>query len=258
MTDIEAGDGIKGRNVLITGAAGGLGAETARIFAKAGARLTLVDLGQSALDRLVETLPDAAMHVAVATDVSDEAQVTNVVNAMVARGGSVDILLNIAGIIGPIGRIEDYPLEDFQTVLRVNVLGTFVPMKCVLKLMREQKRGAIVNISSISAVRGVKSEIGYGASKAAVSQMTKNAAVENAGSGVRINAVAPGWIATPMMQAVMDGRDSAAEKVATDFGPPGRPSRPAEIAEAILFLASDRASYVNGEILVVDGGTSTR
>ncbi len=255
---ISAASELHGKNIMITGAAGGLGAETARLFAEVGGRLTLIDLDRSSLERLIATLPNPSLHTAVTADIANEAAVGDIVNAMINRVGSVDVLLNIAGIIGPIERLEDYPLEAFETVLRTNVIGTFVTMKSVMKVMQAQGKGAIVNVSSISAVRGVKCEIGYGASKSAVSQMTKNAAVENGANGVRVNAVAPGWIATPMMEAVMEGRATTSQVIVTDYGPQGRPSQPSEIAQAILFLASDRSSYVNGEVLVVDGGMSTR
>ncbi|MBB4367116.1 NAD(P)-dependent dehydrogenase (short-subunit alcohol dehydrogenase family) [Bradyrhizobium sp. CIR18] len=249
---------LEGKNVLMTGAAGGLGSETARLFARAGARLFLVDRDAAALESVIATLPNPPFHKAAAIDVADEKAVLSIVDDMLNRMGSVDILLNIAGIIGPLASVGDYSVKDFEDVMRANVLGTFIAMKVVIPHMRAKGKGSIVNVSSISAVRGCKNEIGYGASKAAVSQMTRNAAVENGVTGVRVNAVAPGWIVTPMMDAIVDTISKWSQTPILEYGPQGRPSQPAEIAEAILFLASDRASYINGEILVVDGGMSAR
>ncbi|MET4638894.1 SDR family oxidoreductase [Mycetocola sp. 2940] len=244
-----------GSNVLITGASGGLGAAAARYFSAAGANLALADLRRDGLNATTSELEGPGRTESFTVDVSDPASVSTLVESALRALGSVDVLLNIAGILGPIATTEEYPADAFEKVLRVNAFGTYLVTKAVLPAMRENGGGAIVNVSSVSAVRGVANEIGYGASKAAVTQITRNVALEYAAHRVRINAVAPGWIDTDMMSELSaarsgtDTRDNVAR-----YGVSGRAAQPSEIVEAMAFLASPRASYINGTILTVDGG----
>lgn len=251
-------DGIfKGRRILVTGASGGLGSETARYCAEEGGQLMMVDRDAGGLEKVAATLVAGAVHIERVVDIGNEASVKAVFDEMVAAWGGVDIVLNIAGYIGEVAPLEQQTVNGYEQVYRINAIGTFLTMKYALIEMKKVMRGAIVNVSSTSAVRGVRNESGYGASKAAVIQITKDAAMEVAGTGIRINAVAPGWIETPMMTAALDGRGKVSPELAKpNYGAPGRAGKPREIAEAILFLASERASFIHGEILVVDGGSS--
>ena len=165
--------------------------------------------------------------------------------------------LNAAGIPGPSARVEDYSFSDAKKVLSVNLFGTFLMMHTVLPVMQAQKHGAILNFGSVSGVVGYPFESAYGASKAAIIHLTKNAASENGGNGGRINAISPGWVKTNMMATILDsyknvGFDNADENVT--LGPMGRPGTPEEIANVAAFLCSEEASYANGSNFLVDGG----
>ena len=177
--------------------------------------------------------------------------------SIVKHFGRIDVLINAAGIPGPSARVEDYSFSDAKKVLSVNLFGTFLMMHTVLPVMQAQKHGAILNFGSVSGVVGYPFESAYGASKAAIIHLTKNAASENGGNGVRINAISPGWVKTNMMATILDsyknvGFDNADENVT--LGPMGRPGTPEEIANVAAFLCSEEASYANGSNFLVDGG----
>ena len=181
------------------------------------------------------------------------------VEAAVTRFGSIDVLINTAGIGGPAVLTEDYRFEDFRRVYEINVFGTFLTMKYVLPIMKKQGRGAIVNTASISGTGGYTYEIGYGSSKFAVIGLTKDAASENANNGIRVNCISPGWIETKMMKEILNNYVAMgvlAKPEDFDPGPMGRPGKPMEMANVIYFLASDQASYVNGANYVIDGGAT--
>ena len=190
-------------------------------------------------------------------DISVEEQVKDAVLRIAEHYGRIDALINAAGIPGPSARVEEYSFSDLKKVFAVNVFGTYLMMQNVLPVMQKQAKGAIVNFGSVSGICGYPYEIAYGASKAAVIQMSKNAANENGGNGVRINSVSPGWVNTGMMKTILASYKDVGIENSSDnvtLGPTGRPAEPKEIAEAVAFLCSEEASYVNGTNFLVDGG----
>ena len=199
----------------------------------------------------------AARVFCAAVNVSDEDSVRQTVDAIMAHFGRIDVLINAAGIPGPSARVEDYSVTDAKKVLSVNLLGTFLMMHTVLPVMQAQKHGAVLNFGSVSGLVGYPFESAYGASKAAIIHLTKNAASENGGNGVRINSISPGWVKTNMMATILDsyknvGFEDAADNVT--LGPMGRPGTPEEMANVAAFICSEEASYMNGSNILVDGG----
>jgi 3-oxoacyl-[acyl-carrier protein] reductase len=234
------------RVVLISGAAQGIGAATARRFADEGARLVLIDLKEDALRELA--LPGALL---LAGSVAER----GVWDAAVARAldawGRLDVLINNAGITRD-GRFEQMSVEQFDLVIDVNLRGVFHGAQAVLPAMLAAGKGAIVNTSSVVGLHGNYGQTNYAAAKAGVIGMTKTWAREFGSKGIRVNAVAPGFIATPMTAAVPQ---KVAEKMVAGV-PLQRLGRPEDIAAAYAFLASDDAAYVTGAVLEVSGGLS--
>lgn len=249
---------FKDRVVLVTGAAGGLGNAVVKKFTEEGARAAMLDCSAAMLEKAVATLGLAPeQYFCLTADITDEEAVRQAVHSVREHFGSIDVLVNLAGIPGPSARTEDYAFEDVKKVYAVNVFGTFLMMKYTLPVMQAQKRGVILNTGSVSGMFGYPYEIGYGSSKFAVIGMTKNAANENGGNGVRVNSVSPGWINTNMMKTVLDSyKDVGIENSSSNvtLGPFGRPATPAEVANVYAFLASDEAGYINGSNVLVDGG----
>lgn len=191
--------------VVLTGASGGIGSAMAKKFTDLGAKVALLDITVDRVQALADKLglgSDRAFCAAV--DVSNEESVKATVDAIVKHFGRIDVLVNAAGIPGPSARVEDYSFSDAKKVLSVNLFGTFLMMHTVLPVMQAQKHGAILNFGSVSGVVGYPFESAYGASKAAIIHLTKNAASENGGNGVRINAISPGWVKTNMMATILD------------------------------------------------------
>lgn len=244
--------------VVLTGASGGIGSAMAKKFSSLGAKLALLDVALERVETLAEDLQLESSRVLCRTvDVADETSVQEAVDAIVDHFGRIDVLVNAAGIPGPSARVEDYSCADARQVLSVNLFGTFFMMHAVLPVMQRQKYGAILNFGSVSGIVGYPFESAYGASKAAIIHLTKNAASENGGNGVRINAISPGWVKTNMMSTILNsykdvGFENAEENVT--LGPMGRPGTPEEMANAAAFLCSEEASYVNGTNFLVDGG----
>ena len=243
---------------MITGADGGIGLAVAKKFAELGARLALVSIQLELALCAAQTLELSEERVfCVGADLTDETAVHDAVAKIIDHYGRIDALVNTAGIPGPSSRTEDYPFYEVQKVFSVNVFGTFLMMQTVLPIMQIQHKGAIVNFGSVSGMFGYPYEIAYGASKAAVIFMTKNAANENGGNGVRVNAISPGWVDTGMMRTILNSyKDVGIENSANNvtLGPMGRPGTPEEMAHVVAFLCSEEASYVNGANFVVDGG----
>jgi len=251
---------FKDQVVLITGSTGGVGKAAAQLFAADNAKLVLLGTKKERLLTLVEELGlTEANSLSIPADISNEMDVKQAVEAAVTRFGHIDVLVNTAGIGGPAVLTEDYRFEDFRRVYEINVFGTFLTMKYVLPIMKKQGHGAIVNTASISGTGGNAYEIGYGSSKFAVIGLTKDAASENANNGVRINAISPGWIETKMMKEILDNYVAIGfldKPEDFDPGPMGRPGTAMEMANVIYFLASDKASYINGANYVIDGGAT--
>lgn len=239
--------------VLITGALSGIGKATAIAFAKEKAHVVIsgrrAEAGQTLLDELRSLGAEAEF---VLADVRNENEVQALVEHVVARFGRVDIAVNSAGSEGEPALIVDQTVERYQAVFDANVLGTLLAMKYELRAMSNQGSGSIVNVSSTMGLRGAPRNSIYVASKHAVEGLTKSAALEAAAFGVRVNAVAPGPIQTEMLDRITGTEAAKATMLASV--PLKRAGTPEEIAQAIVFVASENASFMTGEVLRVNGG----
>ena len=250
---------LRDKTALITGGGGGIGAETASALAEAGARIALVDIDAAAGESTAKKLRAAgAEAIFIQADVTDEESVANYVAETVKKFGAVDVFFNNAGIEGKVAPITDYTVKDFDRVMAINVRGVFLGLKHVLKVMLPRKSGSIINISSVSGLRGTPVAMSaYIASKHAVIGLTRAAAIEAAPAGVRVNAICPGAIETRMIRSIeqMSNPENPAAVAETikARNPMGRYGTPAEIARVVLFLASDLCPYVNGDAISIDG-----
>jgi NAD(P)-dependent dehydrogenase (short-subunit alcohol dehydrogenase family) len=243
---------------LVTGAAAGIGLATANAFAEAGAAVALADVNEHGARAAAEALV-AAGHKALGLrcDVADEDEVAAMVTQTVAIFGRLDAAFNNAGVQSPLAETADVNLADFDRVQAVNLRGVLSCMKYELLQMRAQGSGAIVNCSSIGGLVGTAGRAVYRASKHGVLGLTKCAALEYASRGIRINAVCPGVIETPMVAAMLVSQPEAIKELIKEQ-PIGRLGRPVEIAAAVLWLCSPGASFVIGHALAVDGGFTVR
>lgn len=251
MTTTPASTGrLAGRIAVITGAANGIGRATAERFAAEGASLLLNDREAAALESLVAALTGKGAQVrGVAGDVSQEADVRRIMDAAVQTYGTIDILVANAGVI-PEADLAGATLDLWERTMATNGRGMFLCCKYAAAAMVPRGKGAIVCLSSISAFAGQPGQAVHGPSKFIASGLTKHLAIDLAAKGVRVNAVAPGTIATPAVaRMAKDGIDKVVK-----LHPLGRMGRPEEVASAILFLASDDASFITGAVLPVDGG----
>lgn len=231
---------LEGKIALVTGAASGIGEATAAAFAREGATVVGADLKGDP-----------------PVDVTDEAQVEALVARVLAEHGRLDCAVNNAGITGAGGPLQTLRLEDWLRTITINLTSVFLCLKHEIRAMREGGGGAIVNLSSGAGLIGVPFLSPYAASKHGVLGLTKTAALENATTGIRVNAICPGSVDTPMLRGFMQSSPEA-EKMILRGQPGGRLGRPEEIAEAAVWLCSDRASFVTGESMLVDGGAVAR
>jgi NAD(P)-dependent dehydrogenase (short-subunit alcohol dehydrogenase family) len=249
---------LDGKVAVVTGAAGVIGSATLRLLAERGARIVAVDRREADLEAAIEELPPSAEASAVAADVTSEDEVADYVRATIDRFGTIDVFYNNAGIEGDVKPITEYSLASFRKVIDVNVVGVFLGMKHVLPVMLKQNKGSIINTASIAGLMGSPQIAVYSASKHAVIGLTKSAAWECTGTGVRVNCVCPGLIDSRMLSTILQGRsggnapppnDRIVERI-----PARRLGQASEVASIVAFLASDEASYVSGSAYTVDGG----
>jgi NAD(P)-dependent dehydrogenase (short-subunit alcohol dehydrogenase family) len=239
------------QTVIVTGAADGIGWATAREFAAAGYAVALVDVQQSQAEaRAAELGPQ---HIGLRCDVSSEVEVVAAIEAVAARFGRIDAVVNNAGIGNPHVPTLEQTVESFERVLRIHLTGTFAVSREAARVMLAGGGGAIVNVSSIAGVTGLPRRNAYGAAKAGIASMTRSMACEWAGRGIRVNAVAPGFVATALVRKLEQDGSIDISRLESRI-PMGRLARPEEIAKSILFLCSPAASYVTGAVLSVDGG----
>lgn len=254
-----------GKVVLITGAGSGLGQAAALQIAKEGAKLSLVDLNTASLeetkDKVLESVPKADVLLTTA-DVSDEKAVENYVNQTVQQFGTIDAFFNNAGIEGKQNLTEDFGIDEFQKVINVNLNGIFYGMKHVLKVMKKQGSGSIVNTASVGGIRGVGNQSGYAASKHGVAGLTKNSGIEYGQYGISIKAIAPGAIMTPMVEGSLKQMDPDNwEEAGKEFVKPNpmkRFGKPEEVGYLVAFLLSDQANFINATIIPIDGGQANK
>ncbi|MFD1950816.1 SDR family NAD(P)-dependent oxidoreductase [Sphingomonas arantia] len=242
-----------GKVAFVTGAASGIGRATAVAFAAEGARVAILDRSEAALGDTADAIrrADGAVLV-IACDVAQPEQVEAAVGRVVETFGRLDIAFNNAGVENKAAPVADIALDEWDRILDINLRGTFVCMKHELAQMVRQGGGVIVNTSSGAGVRGVAGGAAYAASKHAIIGLTKSAALDYARQNIRVNAVLPGNIETPMMDRFTGGDIQKA----IDLEPVGRLGRPEEIADAVLWMSADLGAFVTGAAISVDGGWS--
>ncbi len=246
---------LAGKVALISGAARGQGEAEARLFAQEGASVVLGDIRSELGEQVAAEITAAGgKALFVPLDVSSEPDWARAVELAESTYGKLDILVNNAAIIGLEG-IMDTSVEQWNRVLAVNQTGTFLGMRAAIPAMRRAGGGSIVNISSVLATMGSGNSASYTATKGAVSALTRTVSVELATEGIRVNAVHPGGVETPMAVECL-GDDAELRRALVATHPMGRIGEPGEIATGVLFLASDEASFVTGTSLVIDGGNT--
>ena len=250
-------DDLEGRVVLVTGGGSGIGRATALVLGARGASVVVADVDEASARQTAEQIGADARTSAVHADVSDPASVERMVRSTVERFGALDWACNIAGVSNEQKPFTDHTLAEWQRVIDVDLTGVFLCMQQELRRMVTQGRGAIVNVSSGAGVVAAPGQPQYTAAKHGVLGLTKQAAQEYAGNGIRVNAVLPGQTETVPMRAYLDAQPDHGERILRRL-PAGRMATPEEIAESIVWLCSDAASYVNGVSLLVDGGLIAR
>jgi NAD(P)-dependent dehydrogenase (short-subunit alcohol dehydrogenase family) len=251
--------GLEGKTAVITGAGGGIGRAASVELGRAGASLLLVGRTEEALGESRRAASETGAEVRTfVADVSRSEDVRGYVEAATTAFGTIDVLVNNAGVEGPVAGLVEYPEEEFDRVIAVNLRGTFLGLRYVLPLMLERGSGSVINMSSVAGERGLQGTSGYIASKHGILGLTRAAAAEVGGAGVRVNAICAGMVDTRMLRSLCaaylpEDPDAMLEACAA-ASPAGRLAAPEEVAAVVRFLASDAASFVNGSAWAVDGG----
>ena len=245
---------FKDKVALVTGGGSGMGRATAKAFAKVGATVVVADISDKSVHATVDDIvKGSGKALGICCDVANEAQVAAMVKQAVSTFGRLDAAFNNAGVQSPIAETADASGEEFDRVMAINLRGVWNCMKYELLQMREQGSSAIVNCSSLGGLVGIADRGVYHASKHGVLGLTKSAALEYAHRNIRINAICPGIIETPMVAGIMAKEEEAMKELMKEV-PIGRLGQPQEIADAVFWLCSPGASYIIGHALVVDGG----
>lgn len=236
------------KRVIVTGGAQGIGRAIAEFMRSAGAVVVIAD---KAFEKAQATAAELPGTIAMEVDVAEEASVIRMVDHTAARLGGLDVVVNCAGVLIMGIELTDMSLSDWRRVIDINLTGTFLCCREAARVIAPNTGGSIINIASSTALKANRAYTAYSASKAAVAHFTRCAAVDLAPRGIRVNAIAPGPVVSPMTQQF---HSEKMQQVARTIIPLGRYGTPREIAGAATFLASDEASYITGEVLVVDGG----
>lgn len=246
---------LQGKTAIITGAASGIGRASAKLFASEGARVVIADRNEAIHDVAAE-IGEAA--IALSGDVADKGFVESLVVTAVDRFGGLDMAFANAGISGGMHRLLDLEVEEWQEVLRVNLIGVFLLVQAAARRMVETGAGSILCTASVAGIRSGAGGSPYSASKAGVINFVQTSAYQLAGTGIRINAICPGVIETGMTKPMFDmARERGTEGKIGQLNPLKRAAQPIEPARVAMFLLSDEASYVNGQAIAVDGGLSS-
>ncbi len=249
---------LDGKIALVTGGASGIGRATSKLFAREGAKVVVADVQPEGGEETVAMIKDmGGQAVFVRCDVTQAADVEALVTRAVDDYGRLDCAFNNAGVGGPLAPMADFPEDGFDQVIAVNVKGVWLCLKYELRQMAKQGGGVIVNTASIASFKGGRDTSAYSASKGAVANLTRSAAQQYPEKGIRVNAVCPGAIDTPLPFR----RDVEPEQLRRDLGAMhllGRMGQPEEIGEAVVWLCSDAASFVTGHLMLVDGGLMNR
>lgn len=244
------------RTAVITGGASGLGEATARLFVEQGARVVIADVQDERGEALARELGEGSLY--QRTDVSQESDIAAVVDLAVSEFGRLDAMFNNAGIVGAVGPIDETPAEEYDATMAILLRGVFLGMKHAARVMKPRRSGSILCTSSIAGLQGGLGPHVYATAKAALVGLTRNVAAELVHFNVRVNCIAPGNMATPMVADVMSGDPdavgAAADSLATYSPIKGRAGLATDIAHAALWLSSDDSGYVTGQTLAVDGG----
>ncbi|MBE1204054.1 SDR family NAD(P)-dependent oxidoreductase [Aminobacter carboxidus] len=241
-----------GKRVLVTGGASGIGETVAKLLSDLGARVVIADLNREQLDPAAQRVGAAGV---AQGDVASEADAERMAGEAIAVLGGLDLVFNSAGIGDDLVPVHEQSVERWQRVIDVNLRGTYLMCRATSRPMLAQKRGAIVNVSSIVGLGGFPRRSAYAAAKAGINHLTQTLACEWGPSGIRVNAIAPAYTRTPMVQALLE-RKALDPTILERRTPLGRLALPEEMAKASVFLLSDWASYITGTVLPVDGGWS--
>jgi meso-butanediol dehydrogenase/(S,S)-butanediol dehydrogenase/diacetyl reductase len=247
---------LNGKSAIITGASNGIGRASALLFAREGARLVLADINEDNLRLVQEEIKSMGGNVIIRkTDVSSEDEIKALINLALETFTNIDILVNNAGISGGLDNLENQRSEEWHQVFDINVMGPVYATKHIIGHMKERRSGSIINIASVAGILSGAGGNAYSASKAALINFSRTSACEVGGSNVRINAICPGLIETGMTLPFFEyARSAGKENQLGKYCELKRAAVPEEVAWAILFLATDEASYITGQVLPVDGG----